>query len=79
MTDGKDSAFPSTTHGASGHQVNGPEYGVSKREYFAVLILQGIVANSSFSPNADWAPLAVQQANRLIEVLSAATDPKESR
>jgi hypothetical protein len=30
------SAFPSTTHTAEGHVVNGPEFGLTKRELFAL-------------------------------------------
>ena len=40
------SAFASTTHGAEGHLVNAPEFGLTKREYFAALAMQGMLANS---------------------------------
>lgn len=43
MTNQNDSAYPSTTHTADGHSVNGPEYGLTKREYFAGLAMQGLL------------------------------------
>jgi hypothetical protein len=37
------SAFPSTTHTAEGHAVNGPEFGMTLRDYFAAKAMQSIV------------------------------------
>lgn len=40
-------AFPSTTHTADGYSVNGPEFGMTLRDYFAAKALVGLVQNWS--------------------------------
>lgn len=50
------------------------EQGLSKREYFAGLAMQGLLANSTinqgYSSCLDWARSAVEFADALIEQLS---------
>jgi hypothetical protein len=67
---GGEAAFPSTTHTADGHTVNGPNWGVTKREYFAIKILAGLVADTNFDVKAATAAqVAVEFADALISEL----------
>ena len=45
-------------------------YGLTKREYFAAMAMQGFLANSYSTRNSQLAELAVNQADSLIEELN---------
>lgn len=47
-------AFPSTTHTDDGHLVNGPEFGMSLRDYFAAAASTGLLAGFQ-GPSVPWA------------------------
>ena len=74
MTDGLDSAFPFVVDDISKNQCT--YSGLTKREYFAALVMQGYAANSdriyheNVERNAEW---AIQQADALIAKLSKET------
>jgi len=50
-TIGKESAFPDANH--ANPQFNYPTYGLTKREYFAAMAMQGILANNE-EGNTQW-------------------------
>jgi hypothetical protein len=77
MTNGNDSAFPVTDTdydmGIRRTEIIG---GLTKREYFAGLAMQGIMANSDGIPFEDKkviAKIAVAQADALLSALSGDT------
>jgi hypothetical protein len=37
-------AFPSTAYTAAGHSINGSEFGMTLRDYFAAKALQGVLS-----------------------------------
>jgi hypothetical protein len=68
MTRGTDDAFPTLT---TGEDVRG-DTGLTKREYFAAVVLQGIASKAgSMATLTGNANLAVQQADLLIAALNA--------
>lgn len=77
MTDGTDNAFamPAVTGFPNGEVMWGAQ-GLTKRELFAAMAMQGIVANTSMIDDLNdsavkWAAKrAVQQADALIEALN---------
>jgi len=73
QTDGNDPAFATPDL----YNKNGNTYwgsaGLSKREYFAAMAMQGICANSSLAERSSYnsfAEWSVQQADALIEALN---------
>lgn len=60
-------AFPSTTHGAEGHLVNGPEFGMSLRDYFAGEALKSYVSLEP-SKHGINATMAYAQADAMLKV-----------
>ena len=67
MTDGKTTAFPLA------FDIGGNAYtlGLSKREYFAAIALQGLLAADSFRTMDERVRKAVQAADALIAALNA--------
>jgi hypothetical protein len=66
QTDGNDQAFPK-------HPYSYSDSGLTKREYFAAMAMQGICANSSLAERSSYnsfAEWSVQQADALIEALN---------
>ncbi len=70
MTNYNDSAFPQPEY--YNEQVVGHLPGLSKREIFAALAMQGLCANSAFEGlnDGDIANIAVNQADELIKRLN---------
>jgi hypothetical protein len=72
-------AFPSTTHTADGHPVNGPEFGLTKREYFAGKFMAQMISeidwSSSFVDPLRIASDAVVAAEALLDALGPASKP----
>jgi len=68
MSNGNEAAF------GHGSPANGGEPGVSKREYFAGLAMQGVLANPALADNiedaSDVAEAAVLAADALLTALS---------
>ena len=65
MTNGSDTAYPD-------NRQNSETYGLTKREYFAAMALQGSLASEApqfTSTVATHASMAVQYADALIEAL----------
>lgn len=81
MTDGNETAFPETLERP---QFNHHTYGLTKREYFAAMILAGLAGNSAETQAAadtangfkNLAHVAVNFADELIDELNT---PKESK
>ena len=72
MTNGNESAFPYLD--GDGH-LTMSEVGLSKREFFAALVLQGLMANPNVTDLRNYnaysiADAAVTAADALIEVLN---------
>lgn len=63
MTNGNESAFPA-------QQFTGSTKGLTKREYFAAMTMQGLCASPYSSSNEDNAKEAVGAADALITALS---------
>ncbi len=72
MTHGNDRAFSHTAIDGFGDQ---PEYGLSKREYFAAMAMQGIVSMLSYPDSPSIAELATRHADALIAALNAPICP----
>lgn len=70
-TIGKESAFPDANH--ANPQFNYPTYGLTKREYFAAMAMQGMLANTT-TQYLTLPSYAVQMADALIEQLNQKTD-----
>lgn len=74
MTNSSDSAAPIVI--PDGGDIDLAHYGLTKREYFAALAMQGLCANSSFTwainqdPQEEIAALAVAHADALIAALN---------
>jgi len=51
------------------HDDFGPEYGLSKRDYFAAVVLQGLASRTDICSHAHLAKEAVSIANCLIKEL----------
>jgi hypothetical protein len=72
QTDGKDQAFPRpASHSPEFGPVH-PKLGLTKREYFAAMAMQGVASDRpfsefEFSKLAEW---SVKQADALIEALN---------
>ena len=47
-----------------------PEFGLTKREYFAAIAMQGLLANDSYPKANRTAAWAVEQADTLIQELN---------
>lgn len=73
MTNAKDSAYARPSSEYDGRQVEGCK-GLTKREYFAALAMQGILTNSLFDTELEIqksiAALSVVHADALIEQLN---------
>jgi hypothetical protein len=73
MTHKDDAAFSrSATYNEHTYTINSAQYGLTKREYFAAMAMQGISANGVFAGKhlktiAEW---SVNQADALIEELN---------
>jgi hypothetical protein len=72
QTDGNDQAFATPPIYSDAFGLAIQEKGLSKREYFAVMAMQGMCANSDYTHNsqsaiAEW---SVKQADALIEALN---------
>ena len=63
-----DPAFP--THDYFDEKLTGIVPGLTKREYFAAMALQGLLANSGLNDNPDDAKTAVEIADALIARLN---------
>lgn len=69
MTNRNEPAFPEVNH--DNPQFSYPTYGLTKREYFAAMAMQGIVADpNGYIMAADIAKGAVEIADALIEQLN---------
>jgi hypothetical protein len=55
---------------AFNYNVDYPEEGLTKREYFAAMALQGILSGSQFLESERFAKLAVKAADALIAELN---------
>lgn len=68
-------AFPGTTHTSDGYGVNGPEYGLTKREWLAGQALAGWLADPECGANPSRvAELVVTYVDALLTEL--AKEPK---
>jgi hypothetical protein len=67
MTNGKDQAFAVAAYGNNGRSFH--EYGLTKREYFAAMAMQGIASDETLS-FFGIAEKAVKQADALIDALN---------
>jgi hypothetical protein len=67
MDNGNESAFPTISDECVSHQ-----WGLSKREYFAGLAMQGMLSNSNFTNNTNdlIAIWSIQIADSLLEQLN---------
>jgi hypothetical protein len=73
QTDGDDQAFATPPVFSEAFGLAIQEKGLSKREYFAAMAMQGVCANSSITERASYktmAELSVKQADALIEALN---------
>lgn len=76
MTNGNDTAFPTDVWCESrngGFYQEGTDPGLTKREYFAALAMQGMMANATHLQEVEpeeWLDNAVSIANALIEALN---------
>ena len=82
MTDPNSSAVPCIVPvDLDFHQRNSIELGLTKREYFAAMAMQGLLANSSLQewsePEAETACEAVEQSDALIAALNKRTEREE--
>jgi hypothetical protein len=78
MTNPNDPATPTIEHitGNYGDTHVNTYFGLTKREYFAAMALQGLLVENSSSINADWTPKqAVKMADALIEELNKNHQP----
>lgn len=65
MTNKDDAVYPSN------HDDNfAPEYGLTKREYFAAMAMQGFCSTGNYANGKDVAYDAVRAADALLEELS---------
>lgn len=60
-------AYPVNT---TGQDVTYAEMGLTKRELFAAMALQGLVGSDTVGSSGDYAKVAVQLADALVEELS---------
>ena len=68
-----DSAFPVSYNRDADALVEG----LTKREYFAIMIMQGLsAANTKFEDEYQKARLAVAEADALIDILAYEANPK---
>jgi len=68
-----DSAFPSSYNRDTDSLIEG----MTKREYFAIMIMQGLsAANTRFEDEYQKARLAVAEADALIDILAYEANPK---
>ena len=58
-------AFP-----VDGNGIHAPELGLTKREYFAAIAMQGLLSNPSECPLSGYANDAVKAADELIKALN---------
>ena len=74
MTNGNEPAFSkSAFYHPDGGIIDSPQEGLSKREYFAAMALQGLLSDSNNTGNcAYFATDAVKMADALIEQLNKA-------
>lgn len=71
MTNGNDAAFRTDGFVSEGGEFMNPAPGLTKREYFAVMAMQGMLANGEYSMSFDGeAKNAVFCADALIEALN---------
>lgn len=67
MTDGRESAFPEVREQP---QFNYHTYGLTKREYFAAMALQGMIAKYGTDYQSGQAKECVYMADELINALN---------
>lgn len=67
---GEGSAFPFQESDASGQPRTGPEWGLTKREYFAAMAMQGLAADHEMNELDDIAKDAVTLADMLLKELA---------
>lgn len=71
MENGKQQAFPFTIEDTGNPSVT--SLGLTKREYFAAMAMQGILSNHMLIDSSEWdwvAKNAVKQADELLKQLS---------
>lgn len=71
MTYADESAFPEVQKNP---QFNSHSYGLTKREYFAAMALQGSVASGFQCSNEKHAQAAIELADALIQALNLLTN-----
>ena len=69
MTQGNEPVTPHLTYNVSSGQPNGLKEGLTKREYFAAMAMQGMCANQPFLNNLNAEPSQVAAA--CIEIADA--------
>lgn len=73
MTYGNDLSAPTLIYNKESGEPNGFERGLTKREYFAALAMQGMLSNETIINNDNWEWIAensVKQADELIKKLN---------
>lgn len=68
MTNGNESAYPEVNH--DNPQFNFPTYGLSKREYFAAMAMQGLLSEQYWASAECAAKYSVDMADALINALN---------
>ena len=68
MTNGNDLASPTLLYNSATGEANGHELGLTKREYFAAMAVQGLLAHGVKHINI--AQMAVSEADNLINELN---------
>lgn len=70
MSIASEPAYPSQEYGAHGNPSNGLQVGLTKREYFAAMAMQGILASGSNPLAISAHQNAVQCADAVLEQLA---------
>ena len=73
MTNANDPVIPHLTYNQTSGNANGFIEGLTKREYFAAMAMQGLIANCFYGtgiPDEQHAIKAVQMADELINALN---------
>jgi len=70
MTDGNNNAFTSPLPNGQQYKDDSNYDGLTKREYFAAMAMQGLLARASTGSSSQYADLAVDCADALIQQLN---------